>query len=456
MGIADTASLILVVAFSLLAGALATAFSMKLARLLNVMAAPTARGSHTVPTPRLGGFGYFIPVTVVLAVIRLRPELLYYPAWGIQPAFKTLFVLALICGSLAFVVGLMDDFLRLPPWFKLLGQIVCAALFLYLGSRIQYVVTAGDVLNDDGHVAKVGSSTLIKGVGFVHVAFTKGVVLDGYWAAMVAKLGTVAAHVPPLAAVVTFLWILVLMNACNFMDGIDGLAGTFVIAVAIGLFAAYLPEARQIFALRAHICILMVLGALLVGLSLGFLFYNWPPAKTFLGDCGSQYLGFLLAAILAQITRVSSEPVVDGLNAELEILIRRRAYVDVLACVILVFPFLYDVAYTLLRRLVHGKAVWRAHHEHLYQRLIDSGWSHRRVVLFSLPFYLAYAAFFYAYCWAPTNRARVIVAAAALAPMILYTLVVIVSEKRRPAPQSESASTEESAASAETTGAADK
>jgi UDP-N-acetylmuramyl pentapeptide phosphotransferase/UDP-N-acetylglucosamine-1-phosphate transferase len=248
---------------------------------------------------------------------------------------------------------------------------------------------------------------------------------------------------------VTFLWIVVLMNAYNFMDGIDGLAGVFAITVLLGLFALYLPEVHQTMALRAHLWVVMMLAAVLVGLSLGFLFYNWRGGWTFLGDCGSQYVGFVLAAILAQLTRVATEPAVNGAGEELDFLVRKRAYVDFPAAVILVFPFLYDVTYTLIRRLLHGKAVWRAHHEHLYQRLIDRGWSHKGVVLFNLPFYLLNSAIFVAYCWAQNTqvqriwpgagegvatllRHRGFWAAAALALMILYTLIVIAVEKIRP------------------------
>jgi len=442
MGIADNVSLALTVLLSLAFGAMATNFGMFVARKLKVMAIPDARSSHRVPTPRLGGFGYFIPMMVVLGVILKYPSVIHLAAGGVEPSLLTLIRLTAICGSLAFVVGLMDDFIPLPPWFKLLGQIACAGLFLYLVSKIEFSVRASDVILDDGHVFQVGAVTVIKGAGFPHVALTEKLVLDGWWAALVAKAGPHAAQIPPLAAIVTFLWILIVINAYNFMDGIDGLAGVFAIAVALGLFAVYLPEANQpgLPGMRAHICILAGLAAALVGLSLGFLFYNWPPATSFLGDCGSQFVGFLLAVLLAQTTRVRTEPPIAmfmGEWREFQIMLQRRAYVDFLAVVILVWPFLYDVIYTLFRRLLRGKAIWRAHHEHLYQRLIDLGWSHRAVVLFSFPFYLAHAGLFFAYCWAPNARTRGLVAGAALVPMIVYTLFVISRERRRrPAPAS--------------------
>jgi len=466
MGIADSISLTLVVLLSMAAAAMATAFSIRLAQKLNVLAIPDARSSHQVPTPRIGGLGYFIPLTFVLVAILVEPDFLYIPAWGLEPSLQTFLRFALICGSLAFLVGLLDDFFHLPPWFKLLGQIVCAALFLYLASQIQYTVRETDIVEIRGRPIPSVRVETLKGVGFQHVALTQGLVLDGYWANLVGKMGGFAARLPSLPILVTFLWILILMNAYNFMDGVDGLAAVFLVAVGLGLFAVYVPEARQIMALRAHVCVIMVFAALLVGISLGFLFYNRPPASTFLGDCGSQYVGFILAVFLAQITRVAGEPAVsqrtpEGIYSELNLTLPIRAYVDFLAVVILVFPFLYDVTYTLLRRLVRGKAIWRAHHEHLYQRLIDCGWSHLGVVLFSLPFYLANAAIFVAYCWAgriPIERLwpgatfahhRWFWTALALVPMILYTLIVIGVEMRhRPAPEAVAAPAEETPAAA--------
>jgi len=446
MGFADITSLLLVLLLSMAAAATVTYFSIRLSQKLNVLAIPDARSSHRVPTPRLGGFGYFVPLTVVLAAILIKPLLFYIPAWGLEPSLKTFIRLAVICGSLAFLVGLMDDFLRLPPWFKLIGQLACAGLFVYVGSRIEHTVLRTDAFEFQGRLVQKSVATVVKGVGFPHVALTQGLTLDGAWANLVARMGKLAPYIPSLPIIATFLWIIILMNAYNFMDGIDGLAATFAVAVGLGLFVAYVPEVHQVMALRAHLCAIMAMAALLVGVSLGFLFYNRPPASVFLGDCGSQYVGFILAATLVQTTRVAQEPAVDELNNELSLALSHRAYVDFLAVVILVFPFLYDVTYTLLRRLLHGKAIWRAHHEHLYQRLIDRGWSHWRVILFSFPFYLANAAIFAGYCWAhrlPIKRIwpggdtvfqhRWFWAALALVPMIIYTLVVIVVEKTKPA-----------------------
>lgn len=433
LGIADMVSLALVVLISMGVAALVTAFAIKLARALGAVDVPDDRSSHKIPTPRFGGFGYYVPLMIFLVGVMVKPGYLYGPAWGIEPALKTFLRLAIVCGSLAFVIGLMDDLLRLPPWFKLLGQIVCAALFVYLGSKMVYTVTGGHIIEGTHRI--VPTSSTFKGAGFEHVVLTQGLILDGHWANLVAKMEKIGPWLPSLPAIVTVLWIVIFMNAYNFMDGIDGLAGVFLIAVAIGVFAIYVPEAGQnMLGLRAHVCVAMVMAGLFVGTSLGFLFYNRPPARTFLGDCGSQYIGFLLPALLVQLTRVAAETPADFYNKEQPITLPDRVHLDLLALLILVWPFLYDVTYTLIRRLVRLRPIWRAHHEHLYQRLIDLDWSHRGVVLFSLPFYLAHAAIFYMYCWAANDRMRWTWAGVALAPMILYTLIVITCEMgRRPA-----------------------
>ena len=100
---------------------------------------------------------------------------------------------------------------------------------------------------------------------------------------------------------------------------------------------------------------------LLAGSSLGFLGHNWPPARIFLGDVGSAFLGYTLAVL----------PVIAAL------LEPRLA----LAGVLLVFPFVFDTSFTLLRRWRRGENIFVAHRSHLYQRLVIAGYSHRAVTL---------------------------------------------------------------------------
>lgn len=141
-----------------------------------------------------------------------------------------------------------------------------------------------------------------------------------------------------VAVAATILWLVAVTNFFNFMDGIDGLAGGQAAASAVGVvLAAWSADA-------------VVLAAAIAGASLGFLVHNWPPARIFMGDVGSGYLGFLLAGL----------PLLAP-DAQ-----RPNAVVAVATGLAL---FLLDPAITLVRRAFAGKNILRAHREHLYQRL---------------------------------------------------------------------------------------
>lgn len=151
----------------------------------------------------------------------------------------------------------------------------------------------------------------------------------------------------PVLAVVGLAW-LWFVNAFNFMDGIDGLATVEAIAVAAGAAAVL---AVQDGAAPAP-------ALVIVGAAAGFLIWNWQPARVFLGDAGSIPLGFLLGWLLLDLVR-------RGLVA---------------AAIILPLYFLADATLTLLRRLVRGAPVWRAHRAHAYQRAVLGGTTMAAVV----------------------------------------------------------------------------
>ena len=149
-----------------------------------------------------------------------------------------------------------------------------------------------------------------------------------------------------LAAAVCWLWF---VNLFNFMDGIDGLAGAEAASIGIGLFVV---------ATVAGNTIAPALPALaLAGAVLGFLWWNWHPARVFLGDVGSVPLGYLLGWLLLAAAAAGNWQV----------------------AVILPLYFLADATITLLRRLVRGAKVWQAHREHFYQKAVVRGMSHARV-----------------------------------------------------------------------------
>src|SRR5205085_11238320 len=143
------------------------------------------------------------------------------------------------------------------------------------------------------------------------------------------------------------------INAFNFMDGIDGIAGSE--AAAIGAGVALLALAHlDVVGLGTGL-----FGAAAAGASLGFLRWNWQPAKLFMGDVGSVPLGYLLGWLLLTLAGA-------GYWAP---------------ALIVPLYFLVDASWTLLRRLARGEKIWQPHRQHFYQRAVQAGRSHAAVVL---------------------------------------------------------------------------
>jgi UDP-N-acetylmuramyl pentapeptide phosphotransferase/UDP-N-acetylglucosamine-1-phosphate transferase len=147
------------------------------------------------------------------------------------------------------------------------------------------------------------------------------------------------------------VWILLCTNAFNFMDGSDGLAAG-VAAIAAAILSVMVWRSGDV----AVASWLLVVTAVCVG----FLAFNAPPASIFMGDAGSYFLGVSLSVLSVQAI---------------------RAGVTVVAIGILWHPFLFDVVLTLMSRLRRGQKIWQAHREHLYQRLMVLGDSHRDVAV---------------------------------------------------------------------------
>jgi len=155
----------------------------------------------------------------------------------------------------------------------------------------------------------------------------------------------------------TFIWIVWMVNSYNFMDGIDGLAGLQAVIAGVGwLVLGYILAMPAIF----------LFSGVIAAASLGFLMHNWNPAKIFMGDVGSAFLGFTFAALplVARTIAIKSPDLLP------------------IAAVLFLWFFLFDSVVTILRRAIRGEKIWQAHREHLFQRLILSGLSHRRVTIF--------------------------------------------------------------------------
>jgi UDP-N-acetylmuramyl pentapeptide phosphotransferase/UDP-N-acetylglucosamine-1-phosphate transferase len=176
----------------------------------------------------------------------------------------------------------------------------------------------------------------------------------GHWANITVPLFG-SLHLGLLGLPITFLWIVGLTNAYNFMDGIDGIAGGQAVVAGLGWAVLGWLTGQPLVG---------VIGVLLAAASLGFLGQNWPPARIFMGDVGSAFLGYTFAVLA--VTAAQSDS--------------RLALVGIL----FVWPFVFDTTFTLLRRLRRHENILVAHRSHLYQRLVITGCSHRFVTLLYL------------------------------------------------------------------------
>lgn len=266
---------------------------------------PGGRRVHRKVTPRLGGVSVILSFFLPLALFALLET-------GAMQGFmgQPLLVIGLVLGSLVVgVVGAIDDVRGLGPWPKLAAQAVAATIAYAFGYRI-------DVVN-------------------------------------VPLLGDLTMGV--CGPLVTILWFLAITNAINLIDGLDGLAA------GIALFAAL---CNFVIADMNGSMVVMLLSGSLVGSLLGFLRYNFNPATIFLGDAGSMFLGFALAATsVAGATTKSSTAIA------------------ILAPIIALGIPIIDTLLAMVRRTLARQSIFAADRGHIHHRLLDLGMTHRRVVL---------------------------------------------------------------------------
>lgn len=297
---------ILVHAFLLLGlAAIAAVLAWAMARWRLLMDEPNDRSSHALPTPRGGGVGI-----VVAAVFGW---LLFWNAGFASRSISGGEIGLLLGALIVAAAGLADDRRAQRALVKFGAQAVAAAAAIALGLDLPRVA--------------------LPFVGPV-------------------ELGVAG---PALA----FLWLVGLTNAFNFMDGLDGLAGTTAVVAATGL------------ALAAHVLGDGPTAALawsLAAASAGFLVLNRPPARIFMGDVGSQFLGFAFAGIGLLLAQRGG-PVIGASG------------VGALVVPLLLSHFLFDTVLTAARRAARGARIWQAHREHLYQRLNAAGFGHGAVTL---------------------------------------------------------------------------
>lgn len=227
------------------------------------------------------------------------------------------------------------------------------------GMAIVLITLAGGIYWMTPRMAAVfAAALLIAAVSFAddlrHLPATLRLAVQVIAALVVAVLFAPLIWVP-----LAVFWIVGLTNAYNFMDGIDGIAGGQ--AVVAGLAWAWLGTTAGQPALAA-------IGLLIAGSSAGFLLHNWQPARIFMGDVGSAFLGFTFASLTVIGARANPKLAVAG--------------------ALVVWPFVADAAFTFLRRAWRRERVMEAHKSHIYQRLHQRGLSHAAVA----SIYIALAA----------------------------------------------------------------
>lgn len=272
---------------------------------------PNERSSHSIPTPRGGGL-VIVLGTLVVALV----SMFFSQSWRESIVF-------IIVGCGVAWIGWQDDIRSLSPKLRFLFQGV-AALATIVG--LGYFESITIPLFGELHLGLVG--------------------------------------IP-----ITLLWIMGLINAFNFMDGIDGISGSVALTAALGwmLFLGISGWfSSSIFWIALAIA----------ATNLGFLGQNWPPARIFMGDVASTFLGYCFAVLpLLSVNKVEDA---------------------FLLGVIVMWAYILDTLITFVRRLIKGERVFAAHRTHIYQRLVISGYQVASItslylLLTSLGVVLAYA-----------------------------------------------------------------
>lgn len=265
---------------------------------------PNDRKVHERPMVRLGGISIFSGTMISLIMVWILGGFSF-----LSPQSTNSIWGVIIGGCLFFLIGLADDLYNLSPFIRLALQTAVACFAWSMGVRIDFLSMPFD--------------------GLMHTGW--------------------------LSLPITILWLVGMTNAINWIDGLDGLAAG-VSGIAAGVMLIVTLFMQQPAA--------ALIAAALAGSALGFLRYNFNPAQIFMGDGGSYFMGFTLAAIGA-IGLVKTAAVTAV----------------VLPYIVLAVP-LVDMSAVIISRLTSGKSPFKADKRHLHHRLLEAGLSHRLTVIF--------------------------------------------------------------------------
>lgn len=330
----STLVLLLVVAIvpSMIVSWLAVGWVRRAAERLGLMDKPGHRKVHTVPIPLGGGLGIWAGVVATFAAGTLAVFLLtqnatlasYFPQSitqhlsGMTSKIMEIWVI-IGCGTVLVFLGLADDRKGIPWWFRLMVEFGVASFCVYF----------------------------------------QGLQLTAF------------IDLPWLTGALSVIWIVALINSFNMLDNMDGLSSG-VAAISTSMLAIMLlTSPNQANQPQLFVAVMMLV---LVGALLGFLFHNWPPAKIFMGDAGSYFIGFWIAVgtLLATYSGYQGG----------------QPHAVIAPLVILAIP-LYDMMSVIVIRLSEGRSPFEGDKRHFSHRLVDLGMSKKQAVL---TIYLATAA----------------------------------------------------------------
>lgn len=299
----DTTLFLRIVTMFLLAFAIAfvlTPLSIKLAYKIGAVDVPLdKRRMHSRPIPRFGGIAMFLSATISILLLD-----------GSFPKIQ----IALIGGAFMYLLGAIDDLKNLKPLTKATGQVVIACFVYMMDIRID----------------------------FISMVFSEGKYNFG----------------DGLSLIITVLWIVGITNAVNLIDGLDGLAGGVTCIISLSLaYIAYIHGS-----IYGSVSVMLALMAL-AGACAGFLPYNFSPAKTFMGDGGALFLGYMIA-VLSVISPL-----------------KRATFIAAITPIVALAIPIFDTLFAIVRRSIKRIPILEGDKGHLHHRLMKAGYGQRRSVL---------------------------------------------------------------------------
>lgn len=282
---------------------LVTPLTIILAKKWGAIAYPGGRHVHSRPIPRLGGLAIYTGFWMAALLTQVWDRSI----WGL-----------FIGSTIILVVGIWDDIREIRPLHKLYWQIVAASVLIAFGFSMKVVTLP---------------------------FLDKPIIFE--------TLGLSA-----LGLILMIFWVVGLVNTVNVSDGLDGLAAGICFIVALLLFWSANSIIDQAGARSAANLMLALAGALL-----GFLFFNFPPARVFMGDSGSMFLGFIIGGV--SIMGLLKTATILGL---------------VFPLIVLGMP-VTDLTFAIIRRKLRGQSIAKADRGHLHHRLLDAGYTQRQAVL---------------------------------------------------------------------------